>query len=151
MHLRPRIDQRIVKIYNIYVSVVELVYTKHLKCFALASKFKSCPTHQQERNTMKDLSLVSLPKLIELVKAEHQRQIELNGKSQDLQSIEWGSLASEEHGELIQSINDFWFKVDIDGEILAREVVKEAIESATLHLKIAEMFIDVIHNMGGQI
>jgi len=83
---------------------------------------------------MKDLCLKTLPRLEGLILAEHQLQIDKWGVQNRLPS-EWLMFATEELGELAQAIGEWNYR---NG--LAEDVVKEAIQTATLCLKIAEMF-----------
>lgn len=82
---------------------------------------------------MKDLCLAT-GKVMPLVYAENVRQLEKWGV-QDHEPFEWLGFTTEELGELAAAIGEFQFR---DG--LVENVVKEAIQTATLALKIAEMF-----------
>ena len=84
---------------------------------------------------MKDLELKD-PNIFEMVMAEQDRQIAKWG-IQDRHPFEWLAYATEEHGELAQAISDFVYNRGLQSA-----VVKEAIQAATLHLKIAEMFLN---------
>ena len=86
---------------------------------------------------MKDLCLTT-PGLMPLVFRENHRQIEKWGV-QDHEAFEWLGFATEELGELAEAIGEHHFR---GGN--PKDCVKEAIETATLCLKIAEMY------MGGQ-
>jgi hypothetical protein len=84
---------------------------------------------------MKDLCLETYDtKLRKLILDENVSQLGKFG-IQDHESIEWMNILTEEHGELAKAINDFWFS---DGS--AYRVKQEAIQVATLALKIVEMF-----------
>ena len=83
---------------------------------------------------MKDLLLTNWEKLGGLVVAENQRQIAKWG-IQDCDPFEWLAFATEELGELSAAIADNHWR---GGSTEA--VVKEAIQTATLCLKIAEMY-----------
>lgn len=83
---------------------------------------------------MKDLDLFSLDDLSELVRLEGSRQVLCWG-IQDRTPFEWMAFLTEEIGELAAAISEHHYRVG------SREnVVKEAIQSATLCLKIAEMY-----------
>ena len=86
---------------------------------------------------MKDLCLAT-GKLVLLVYRENIRQLEKWG-IQDHAPFEWLGFATEEIGELAEAIGEFTFRGG-----LAEDVVKEAIQTATLCLKIAEMFNDLL-------
>jgi hypothetical protein len=83
---------------------------------------------------MKDLALTAT-KLISLVYRENARQLEKWG-IQDHDPFRWLAFALEELGELSAAIAEYHFR---NGS--PEDVVKEAIQAATLCLKIAEMFI----------
>ena len=85
---------------------------------------------------MKDLCLKGLSGLEDLLLAENQRQLDKWG-IQDCLPEEWLMYATEELGELAQAIGEFIYR---NGS--PQDVVKEAIQTATLSLKIAEMFDD---------
>lgn len=88
---------------------------------------------------MKDLCLTTFTeKIAPLVFRENHRQLEKWGV-QDHEPVWWLAFASEELGELSEAISEFTFR-----EGLAEEVVKEAIQTSTLCLKIAEMFQDLL-------
>lgn len=70
-----------------------------------------------------------------MVREENARQVAKWG-IQDKSPFEWLALATEEHGEMAQAINEF-----VNNRGLQSAVVNEAIQTATLCLKIAEMFI----------
>ena len=81
---------------------------------------------------MKDLCLVT--DIWELVKQENHCQLEKWG-IQDRTPFEWLAFATEELGELAKAISEYHFRHGSP-----EDCVKEAIQSATLCLKIAEMF-----------
>ena len=83
---------------------------------------------------MKDLCLKGWIPLEKMVLDENQRQIEQWG-IQDLLMSEWLMLATEELGELAKAIGEWNYRLGP-----AENVIKEAIQAATLCLKIAEMF-----------
>ena len=85
---------------------------------------------------MKDLEL-KYPKLFEMVKEENVRQI-IKWGIQDHDPFEWLAYTIEELGELSNSISEWRYRTGPRSDI-----VKEAIQTATLSLKIAEMFIDL--------
>ncbi len=89
---------------------------------------------------MKDLCLTdeSWVKLKSLVCQENLRQLEKWGV-QDHSPESWYMFASEELGELAKAIGEFEYRGG-----LVENVVKEAIQTATLCLKIAEMFNDLL-------
>ena len=82
---------------------------------------------------MKDLGFTT-PNLMSLLHKENRRQLEKWGV-EDRSSAEWLMFATEELGETAKAIGEFQFRGG-----LAEDVVKEAIQTATLCLKIAEMF-----------
>jgi len=82
---------------------------------------------------MKDQQLKDT-RLFEEVMQENRRQVEKWG-IQDHTPFEWMLYLSEEFGELAQAIAENYYRV---GGLDA--VVKEAIQVATLALKIAEMY-----------
>ncbi len=57
---------------------------------------------------------------------------------------EWYMFACEELGETANAIGEWNYRCG-----LAEDVVKEAIQTATLMLKIAEMFLNIAENGGG--
>ena len=87
---------------------------------------------------MKDLCLRGLTFLEDAVIHENSRQLYKWG-IQDHLASEWVMFTVEELGELANAINEWNCRC---GD--AREVVKEAIQMATLTLKIAEMFQDLV-------
>jgi NTP pyrophosphatase (non-canonical NTP hydrolase) len=84
---------------------------------------------------MKDLQLTH-PDLFEMVKAESLRQIRKWG-IQDRDPFEWLAFTTEEVGELSEAICEWEYRGGLQSN-----VVKEAIQTATLCLKIAEMFTE---------
>jgi len=82
---------------------------------------------------MKDLCLAT-GKVMPLVYKENHRQLEKWGV-QDHHPFSWLAFTLEELGELSEAISEHLFR-----EGLAEDVVKEAIQTATLALKIAEMY-----------
>ncbi len=84
---------------------------------------------------MKDLELNNWQELFKLVLLENQAQLNKWG-SQDHAPSEWFMFTTEEVGELSQAISEWIFR---NGKPI--EIVKEAIQVATLSLKIAEMFL----------
>lgn len=83
---------------------------------------------------MKDLCLASEPSIWQLVCRENVRQLEKWGV-QDHDPFQWLAFATEELGELSEAIADYHFR---GGK--PETVVSEAVQTATLCLKIAEMF-----------
>ena len=84
---------------------------------------------------MKDLCLQNYTERIApLVFRENHRQLDKWG-IQDRDPFQWLAFATEELGELAAAISDWHFRASPAGD-----VVKEAVETATLCLKIAEMF-----------
>jgi len=84
---------------------------------------------------MKDLSLKGWAFLEGQVFDENLRQLDKWG-IQNHNAVEWYAITAEECGELAKAMLEYHF----DGDRHAYEVVKEAIQTATLCLKIAEMF-----------
>ena len=82
---------------------------------------------------MKDLCLKN-QQLYNLIWAEHERQLAKWGV-QDHEPFAWLAFALEELGETSDAISEWTYR---GGN--AKDVVKEAIQTATLALKIAEMF-----------
>jgi hypothetical protein len=91
---------------------------------------------------MKDLCLTdeSFVKLKSLILHENLRQLEKWGV-QDHEPFEWLGFATEELGEIANAIGEFQFRWKPGS---CENVVKEAIQTATLCLKIAEMFQDLL-------
>jgi len=85
---------------------------------------------------MKELAL-STGKVMPLVYRENLAQLEKWGV-QDHSAFEWLAFTCEELGELSEAITEWHFR---DG--LPNDCVKEAIQVATLSLKIAEMFLEL--------
>ena len=84
---------------------------------------------------MKDLCLQTYTeKIAPKVFRENHRQLDKWGV-QDHEPFEWLGFTAEELGELAQAIGEWQFR-----GASPEEVVKEAIQTATLSLKIAEMF-----------
>jgi len=81
-----------------------------------------------------DLKLNNDKWLIEEFKKENKRQLSKFG-IKSVSAYEWMSYLIEEVGELAQAINDYGF-----GKGNKENIIKEAIQTATLALKIAEMF-----------
>lgn len=86
---------------------------------------------------MKDLLLENKHIFAE-VYAENVRQLEKWGV-QNHEPAEWLMFTTEELGELAEAIGDFQYRGG-----LVESVVKEAIQTATLCLKIAEMFQNLL-------
>ena len=84
----------------------------------------------------KDLELKTKG-LWELVLAENERQIEKWG-IQDHQILEWMLILGEEVGELNKAVLEQWI-LSGDWRERRKQTVKEAIQVATLALKIAEI------------
>ena len=92
------------------------------------------------RNTqLTDLCLTKLPKLVDLVLEEHEHQINRYGV-RTCTSSEWMLMvnAMGSMGGLSGAIAEHEYR---DGP--TRDVTHEAIQAATLCLKIAEMYIDL--------
>jgi NTP pyrophosphatase (non-canonical NTP hydrolase) len=83
---------------------------------------------------MKDLQLKHKDDLFEMIERESARQIRKWG-IQDRHPFEWLAYATEELGELSEAISEFIYR---DG--LQSNIVREAIQTATLLIKMAEMF-----------
>ena len=84
---------------------------------------------------MKDLELKTAG-ILGLIISESDRQIKKWG-IQDRHPFEWLAYTTEELGELSKAISENHYR---DG--LASKVIGEAVQVATLALKIAEMFIN---------
>ena len=82
----------------------------------------------------KDKCLLYLTPLIEAVRREHERQVRKWG-IQQRDAFEWLAYTIEELGELANAISDHMYR---QGPV--ERVIAEAIQVATLCLKIAEMF-----------
>ena len=90
------------------------------------------------RNTqLTDLELAHFSRLVDKVLDEHEHQIDKWGV-QTHTPWEWLGYTLEELGELSAAISDHEYR---DGKEMF--VVKEAIQAATLCLKIAEMYLDL--------
>ena len=83
---------------------------------------------------MKDLCLSLLSVMIDDLREENKLQIQKWGV-QDHEASEWMMFLTEEIGELAQAISEWQYRNGHE-----RNVFNEAIQSATLALKIAEMF-----------
>ncbi|MFC1924271.1 hypothetical protein ACFLXA_02775 [Chloroflexota bacterium] len=83
---------------------------------------------------MEDLCLKSWPYLEEDVLNENQRQLAKWG-IHNHDPFKWLAFVTEEVGEMAEAISEWHFRGHSPND-----VVKEAIQSATLCLKIAEMF-----------
>ncbi len=92
---------------------------------------------------MKDLCFRKIDLLGE-IGDENLRQLDKGG-IQDHEPFEWLGFATEELGETAKAIGEWSYRGGA-----ARDVVKEAIQTATLMLKIAEMFIDISENGDGR-
>lgn len=84
---------------------------------------------------MKDRQLKNLQSLIEKVKEENKNQIS-KWDIQDRTRFEWFIYLAEEVGELAEAISEEHYR-----EGCPDDVVEEAIQVATLSLKIAEMYM----------
>jgi len=87
---------------------------------------------------MKDLKLENISYLTREILKENGRQLRKWGV-QDRSPFEWMVFATEELGEVAKSISEWRFR-----EGLEEDIVKEAIQTATLCLKIAEMFNNIV-------
>jgi NTP pyrophosphatase (non-canonical NTP hydrolase) len=85
---------------------------------------------------MKDLLLTDRA-IRDLVQFESQHQV-MKWGIQDRSPFEWMTYIAEEIGEMAQAIQDHEYH---DGR--ADHVAKEAIQAATLCLKMAEMFLNI--------
>lgn len=90
---------------------------------------------------MKDLCLTN-PEIIALVLVEHRRQIEKWG-IQEHEVSWWLTFTGEEYGEMCDAAAEHAFR---GGP--ASDVVKEAIQTATLALKIAEAYLELAKKNG---
>jgi NTP pyrophosphatase (non-canonical NTP hydrolase) len=86
----------------------------------------------------RDLTLMKLEALMGHVGCENVEQIKKWG-IQEVTAFEWLAYLTEEVGELAQAINEYEYR---DGT--ASVVFKEAIQVATLSLKIAEIYNSAI-------
>ena len=77
------------------------------------------------------------PQIMDLIKQENIKQITKWGV-QTRHPFEWLAYTTEELGELSQAISEWYYR---HGE--RENIVKEAIQVATLSLKIAEMFLNL--------
>ncbi len=75
--------------------------------------------------------------IFKMVKEEHLRQIDKWG-IQDRSPFEWLAYTTEELGELAKAISEWQYR-----RKSISAVVKESIQTATLCLKIAEMFLNL--------
>ena len=87
---------------------------------------------------MKDLCLENMRIIITMIHSENVRQLEKWGVQDHLPS-EWIMFTVEELGELADAISEWNYRGG-----LVEDVVKEAIQVATLAIKIAEMFNDIL-------
>ncbi|KKM70245.1 hypothetical protein LCGC14_1442640 [marine sediment metagenome] len=87
---------------------------------------------------MKDKCLRNLYELTKMVAKENDRQLDKWGV-QNHDPAMWLTITAEEFGEMARAILANEFDVNED---TAPNIVKEAIQTATLCLKIAEMFSD---------
>jgi hypothetical protein len=85
---------------------------------------------------MKDLQLISEFNIFGKVVQENIRQLEKWG-IQDHSAEEWFIISSEEVGEVAKAIVEWRFNNGTPAD-----VAKEAVQAATLFLKIAEMFLN---------
>ena len=85
---------------------------------------------------MKDLELKD-KRIFKMVRDENKRQIKKWGV-QNQHPFEWLAFTVEEIGEMSQAISNYLY----NDNSLRTPVVNEAIQSATLCLKIAEMFLN---------
>lgn len=85
---------------------------------------------------MKDLQLKD-ERIYRMVRDESIRQI-LKWGIQDRHPFEWLAYLTEEQGELAKAISEFEYRKGLQSE-----VVNEAIQTATLSLKIAEIFLNL--------
>ena len=83
---------------------------------------------------MRDLCLATRLNLLHLIEMENLCQLEKWGVQDHLPS-EWLMFAAEELGECAKAIGEWNYR-----GASPKDVVKEAIQTATLMLKIAEMF-----------
>lgn len=87
---------------------------------------------------MIDLCLSNLGHLITLINKENIKQLNKWG-IQDRDPFEWLGFATEELGEMAKAISEHRWRSGVP-----EDVVKEAIQTATLCLKIAEMFENLL-------
>lgn len=84
--------------------------------------------------TLTDQQLENWGWLEEMVWLENDLQVRKWG-IQTRTPFEWMTYLTEEVGELAKAINEVQYREEV-----ARKVIKEAIQAATLALKIAEMY-----------
>lgn len=87
----------------------------------------------------KDNMLFFLDELIKKVKEENKHQINKFG-IQERSAFEWLTYLTEEIGELAQAITEYEYKRTPD----KISILEEAIQTATLSLKIAEIYYNEI-------
>lgn len=88
-----------------------------------------------EKLILTDRGFIGLEELILKVKEESDKQIKKWG-IQSRSPFEWLTYTTEELGELAEAISEKYYR---NGSY--DEVIKEAIQTATLSLKIAEMYL----------
>jgi hypothetical protein len=108
----------------------------HLCPMRYVYRIDNCQPVGQIGGSMKDL-LLKHPDLWSMLQNESEAQIEKWG-IQDHSPFKWLAFTMEELGELSAAISDHWFRHGLQSS-----VVKEAIQTATLCLKIAEMYLEV--------
>ncbi|GAG79745.1 unnamed protein product, partial [marine sediment metagenome] len=91
--------------------------------------------HMAKHTIQKDKCLTRIDDLITMVKAESCNQINKWG-IQTHSIFEWLTYTTEELGELANAISEFHYR---NGK--KENIVNEAIQTATLSLKIAEMYL----------
>lgn len=84
---------------------------------------------------LKDKQFIMLEQLVSYLKYENKFQVTKWGVQKHT-PFEWLTYTTEELGELAKSISEYEYR---DGSI--SDIVKEAIQTATLSLKIAEMYL----------
>ena len=84
---------------------------------------------------IKDRCLANGKKLFDMVLNEHSRQLTKWGV-QKVTPAEWIMYLGEEYGELCEAVGEYEYR-----NAKKDDVVKEAIQTATLALKIAEMYL----------
>ncbi len=85
-------------------------------------------------NLYRDKCFVDIDKLVKMIQEENIKQVGKWG-IQNRTAFEWMTYITEEIGELAEAITEFEYR---NGKI--DNIITEAIHSATLCLKIAEMF-----------
>lgn len=85
---------------------------------------------------MEDLKLKD-SRIFQLVQQENERQLAKWG-AEDRSPFEWLAYTTEELGEMANAISEEYYRDGHPGH-----VVKEAIQTATLCLKIAEMYLNM--------